>query len=50
MYTFYINHRQQNFPNQVLAMLENTDEVIHCGYENGLWTKLSVPESPILDT
>ena len=31
-------------------MLGPTDEVIHCGFQNGLWTELSVPEFPILHT
>ena len=32
------------------ALLGPTDEVIHCGFQNGFWTELSVPEFPILHT
>ena len=31
-----------------LDMLGPTDEVIHCGFQSGLWTELSVPECPLL--
>ena len=32
------------------GMLGPTDEIIHCGFQNGLRTKLNVPEFPILHT
>ena len=30
-----------------MMLLGPTDEVVHCGFQNGLWTELSVPEFPI---